>query len=100
MLYIVDGYRDKTIVHRVDYQAGRYMMPRVIHNEDKTFIGIAFEIIELIKKEENVTKIVFDRMGVSCGVADAFESLVKNPRVPFVVDMNGNIITEKGNNVG
>lgn len=100
MLYIVDAYRDETIVHRIDYNLGRYMMPKVIQNEDKTFIGVAFEIIELIKKEENVTKIVFDKTGVGCGVADAFESLVRNPRVPFIVDANGNIIIKKGNDIG
>lgn len=87
ILYVVDSDRYETIVHRIDTDLGRYLMPFKMK-------GAFYEQTDaLIKRmfEDNPYQVVFDEFGVGRGLADYFRYRANNEIYAFSVDMNGNV---------
>jgi len=87
VLYIVDCCRDFTIIHRIDYDEGEYLMPLrfkgYLHDQ-------ATDLLKAMHKDK-CSKIIFDKMGMGIGLHDVFEQRVSHYQSTITVDENGNV---------
>jgi hypothetical protein len=87
ILFVVDADRYETIVHRVNYREGKYLMPRKLKGSTDEQIT---SLLKLMRNDE-YTKIVFDEFGVGVAISDRFKWRIQHPSEPMAMDMNGNI---------
>jgi hypothetical protein len=68
-LFIIDAYKDETLIHRVLVDEGKYLIPKKLMG---TFARQSDDLILLILKERP-EKIIFDEIGIGRGLAGIFK---------------------------
>lgn len=93
MLYIVDAYSDETVVHRIDYESGKYLPQLKLYGFWNT------QSIELMNRmySDKCNKIIFNKFGFGQGLANSFDNIVKSKnydhkKFTIVTDNSGNVI--------
>jgi hypothetical protein len=91
MIYIIDTDRESTLIHRIDLEKGKYLMPKRVKG---TLQEQTQQIVNLVEKEEPI-QIIFDKGGFGIAVADMFPREMYHMRAYFTVDEAGNITHNK-----
>lgn len=87
MLYIVDCYKDETVIHRVNYDDGEYLRPLKFRGYFDDQITDMFKSMY----KDVCTKIIFDKNGVGMGMYDRFVWRTEHPSSSLSVDDFGNV---------
>lgn len=87
MIYIVDVGREETLIHVIDLENGKYLMPKRVHGNFKEQTQQIINLVEIFKPEQ----IIFDEMGVGRGVVDMFPIEMKALRAYFTMDDTGRL---------